>query len=197
MRWLGISSLQHEPADPSTSGVWGFAGPGFRSHWDRSEAKSLVLKSPEKHPPALPAVPNATHEVGVGGSNAVPQRATEECLWYVQISWACTSWENDDINGLKKKCVVRNRHHNSNTMKLKLRKNNDTMHCTEGGNLKLPFSPRECISKYGNRKKRRPVNSQRAKTRETLCPSDRAHYLDPRGKRRCSSTKALALHKHN
>lgn len=26
---------------------------------------------------------------------------------------------------------------------------------------------------------------------------DRAHYLDPRGKRRCSSTKALALDKHN
>lgn len=85
----------------------------------------------------------------------------------------------------------------SKTMKLKLRENNDTMHCTEGGNSKLPFSPRECISKYGNKKKKEASQQSKSKDQRDIVPFRRAHYLDPRGKRRCSSTKALALHKHN
>lgn len=74
-------------------------------------------------------------------------------------------------------------------------KENDTMHCTKRETQSCHF-PRNAFSKVWKQKKR-PVNSQWAKkTKQSLCPSHRAHYLDPRGKRRCSSTKALALDKH-
>lgn len=80
---------------------------------------------------------------------------------------------------------------------MKLRKNNDTMHCTEGGNSKLPFTPLRMHFKVWEQKKKKASQQSKSKDQRDIVPFRRAHYLDPRGKRRCSSTKALALHKHN
>lgn len=64
------------------------------------------------------------------------------------------------------------------------------------GKLKAAISPGMHFPKYGNRKKGQSTVNEQKKNKQSLCPSHRAHYLDPRGKRRCSSTKALALDKH-
>ena len=92
----------------------------------------------------------------------------------------------------------RNDNHNNNGNNNNNNKTeDDTMQHTERDKLKLPF-PWECIFQYNVwKQKEGQSNSQKIEIKRSICPLYWAHYLDPRGKRRCSSTKALALDKQS
>lgn len=151
------------------------------------KAHILCPKCSERHPPSLPTIPDLWARV---------KRARPDGQWKgvfyisVWISWTCTTWAQwyDWVkmsnNSFQRNCEI----------KFFWQKN--TVNCTVRETRSCHF-PRNAFSKEWKQTKKKGQSTVNEQRPERQCPSDRAHYLDPRGKRRCSSTKALALDRHN